>query len=106
MQGVKRVQEPAIADEQEYLFRADSELLEDDFWGSANCRGAADPEVFFPISPSDLRSRAAALRYCEPCEVRAQCLEAAVTDPALHGIWGGKTDDERRALRRAEVRAS
>jgi hypothetical protein len=37
---------------------------------------------------------------CEVCPVRQECLEAALADPVLVGLWGGTTDAERRELRR------
>ena len=41
------------------------------------------------------------LRILERCPVREECLEAALADPDLQGLWGGTNDRERRQLRRA-----
>ena len=38
---------------------------------------------------------------CADCAVRQECLEAALADPELVGLWGGTTERERRELRRA-----
>ena len=38
---------------------------------------------------------------CEGCPVRQGCLEAALADPELVGLWGNKTERERRQMRRA-----
>jgi len=38
---------------------------------------------------------------CETCPVRQECLETALADSDLMGLWGGTTDAERRELRRA-----
>jgi WhiB family transcriptional regulator, redox-sensing transcriptional regulator len=37
---------------------------------------------------------------CDGCPVRAECLEAALTDPELVGLWGGTTERERCEMRR------
>ena len=37
---------------------------------------------------------------CEECEVRAECLETALADSELVGLWGGTIDRERRQMRR------
>jgi hypothetical protein len=37
---------------------------------------------------------------CAGCPVRQECLEVALADPELVGLWGGTTDAERRVLRR------
>lgn len=39
----------------------------------------------------------AARVICAGCEVRTQCLEAALAADEQHGIWGGLTPEERRA---------
>jgi len=40
---------------------------------------------------------------CETCPVREQCLEFALADGTLTGLWGGTTDAERREIRRRRV---
>jgi WhiB family redox-sensing transcriptional regulator len=35
-----------------------------------------------------------------PCPVRRQCLEWALTHDEKHGVWGGKSERERRTMRR------
>ena len=37
---------------------------------------------------------------CQTCAVRAECLEVALADPDLQGLWGGTSPRERMALRR------
>lgn len=67
----------------------------------AACRDQ-DPDLFFPIGSTgpalDQAERAKAV--CARCEVCDQCLEWAQTTSQAAGIWGGKTEDERRSLRR------
>ncbi len=38
---------------------------------------------------------------CEGCRVRQECLEFALADTDITGLWGGTTDAERRELLRA-----
>lgn len=40
-----------------------------------------------------------AKRICASCPVKTDCLAYALTDPALDGVWGGKTYRERVAIR-------
>jgi WhiB family redox-sensing transcriptional regulator len=66
----------------------------------AACRNA-DPELFFPegrASPA-LESAERAKRICQQCPVRARCLDWALDHGAAFGIWGGRTQEERRAFR-------
>jgi WhiB family redox-sensing transcriptional regulator len=63
----------------------------------AACRGE-DPELFFPVSRSG-EAEKAAKAICKRCPVRLSCLSNA----AEFGIWGGLNEDERRALRRANI---
>ncbi len=61
-----------------------------------------DPELFFPIGhsgPAQLQSDEAK-RVCARCEVRETCLAWALESGQDHGILGGLTEIERRALRR------
>jgi WhiB family redox-sensing transcriptional regulator len=62
-----------------------------------------DPELFFPVGSTrpavEQTERAKAV--CAGCEVITQCLEWALTTGQDAGVWGGKTEDERRVLRRA-----
>ena len=36
---------------------------------------------------------------CSKCPYKFRCLEYAVNDPSLHGIWGGTTERQRRTIR-------
>ncbi len=43
---------------------------------------------------------------CEACEVKAECLEFAITQgERIIGIWGGLSERERRKLREQRTRA-
>jgi WhiB family redox-sensing transcriptional regulator len=43
---------------------------------------------------------AAAKAVCAGCDVRADCLEFAISTNQEYGIWGGTSEEERRVLRR------
>jgi WhiB family transcriptional regulator, redox-sensing transcriptional regulator len=61
----------------------------------AACRGA-DLEVFFPGRG---QSAEHARQICASCPVRQPCLDYALRHGIVHGIWGGLTGRDRRALR-------
>ena len=65
----------------------------------AICRNTPNPDLWFPSS-MDLRGRAAAIETCNACPARSDCLEFALRDASLEGIWGGTTVEERRQMRR------
>lgn len=37
---------------------------------------------------------------CKDCPVMVPCLEEALEDPSITGIWGGTTGNERRLIRK------
>lgn len=50
-----------------------------------------NPEWFFPNHPDVLGWGSTAVRICTDCPVRYQCLEYALKEHPLDGIWGGST---------------
>jgi WhiB family redox-sensing transcriptional regulator len=66
----------------------------------ANCIGC-DPDAFFPQRGA---SAVEARRVCAGCEVREECLEYALTTPIKFGIWGGRSERERKKMREARNR--
>ncbi|MFG2987578.1 WhiB family transcriptional regulator [Streptomyces sp. NPDC048258] len=69
---------------------------DDDEWGvRAVCR-TADPEELFVEGAAQNRAKA----VCSGCPVRTECLAHALDQRIEHGVWGGMTDRERRALLR------
>lgn len=60
----------------------------------AACRDA-DIDLFFSLDEDDQRR---ALEFCQGCPVRRECLEHAVQEREMYGIWGGMQESERRAI--------
>ena len=65
-----------------------------------------DPELFFPVGTTGPAASQidAAKTVCGRCEVRLQCLEWAMGTGQTSGVWGGLSEEERRALRRSRRR--
>lgn len=66
-----------------------------------------DPELFFPVGNTGpaLMQIAEAKKVCRECPVREPCLQWALDAGQDHGVWGGMSEDERRALRRRAARS-
>jgi WhiB family redox-sensing transcriptional regulator len=62
------------------------------------CKG--ETEAFFSY---DEEVVAQAVAICEGCPVRQECLETALADRNLFGVWGGTTQAERRRMHRLRV---
>ena len=71
-----------------------------DWRAQAACRDA-DPELFFPVGKLGpaLVQIGQAKQVCARCPVRSACLEWALRTGQQAGVWGGTSEDERRALR-------
>ena len=71
----------------------------------AICRDE-DPELFFPVGTSGpaLLQIAAAKAVCRRCPVVTECLTWALESGQDAGVWGGMSEDERRALKRRNAR--
>jgi WhiB family redox-sensing transcriptional regulator len=69
------------------------------FDGTQLCK-SVDPDLFFP---EDYTSRITVLEakaVCQSCPLTTACLEYAMSDRSLDGIWGGTTPQDRKNLRR------
>jgi WhiB family transcriptional regulator, redox-sensing transcriptional regulator len=69
-------------------------------WQEQALCAETDPEAFFPEKGGSTRE---AKKICTGCEVKAQCLEYALSNDERFGIWGGLSERERRRLRRRAV---
>ena len=66
------------------------------------CR-EADAEIFFPPTtfehkPEREAREARAKAICQRCPVRSECLDWALETREPHGVWGGYSESERKAL--------
>jgi WhiB family transcriptional regulator, redox-sensing transcriptional regulator len=71
----------------------------------ARCKDE-DPELFFPVGTTGPAATQIeqAKAICRMCAVRGECLEWAMGTGQDAGVWGGLSEEERRALRRARRR--
>lgn len=61
-----------------------------------------DPELWFPVGitgPAQLQTEEAK-DLCGMCPIREACLEYALSHAVEYGVWGGKSESERRAILR------
>ncbi len=76
---------------------------DNDAWrNQAACRDT-DPDLFFPIGSlgTAIEQVEAAKSVCGVCPVQDACLRFALETNQYDGVWGGKTEEERRKLRRS-----
>lgn len=67
----------------------------------AACRDE-DPELFFPIGtsgPAVLQTEQAKA-VCRRCSATDECLQWAIESGQDAGVWGGMSEEERRAAKR------
>ena len=77
-----------------------------DWRHEAACRDE-DPELFFPIGNTGpaISQIDEAKDVCRICPVVEPCLQWALDTGQDAGVWGGLSEDERRALKRRTARA-
>jgi WhiB family redox-sensing transcriptional regulator len=71
-------------------------------WELAACRDH-DPELFFPVTSHGPGSAqiARAKAVCGSCPIQRGCLHWAMDTGQEAGVWGGTSEDDRRAMRRS-----
>lgn len=71
-----------------------------DWRHKANCQ-EEDPELFFPVGTSGpaLLQAELAKAVCRRCSVVDECLQWALETGQDAGVWGGMSEEERRALK-------
>ncbi len=76
-------------------------------WRSKAACLDVDPELFFPIGNTGpaLTQITRAKAVCAICEVEEICLTWAMSNNQDSGVWGGKSEEERRSLKRRAARA-
>ena len=77
-----------------------------DWRAKAACRDK-DPELFFPVGNTGAAYNQIeeAKAVCRTCKVIDACLKCALDTNQDYGVWGGLSEDERRALKRRAMRA-
>ncbi|MBW1603564.1 WhiB family transcriptional regulator [Streptomyces sp. JJ66] len=72
----------------------------------AVCRAVEDPELFFPLGNTGLAllQLEEAKTFCRSCPVQEMCLQWALETRQDFGVWGGLSEDERRAMKRRAAR--
>ena len=73
---------------------------DDPGWQERALCAQTDPEAFFPEKGGSTRE---AKKVSLTCEVRTECLEAALMNDERFGIWGGLSERERRKLKKRAV---
>ena|SRR5215469_8608089 len=71
--------------------------------GDPKCRGI-DEDILKNFFSGDQQVQERVIAdFCSGCSVRTPCLRIGIETKSV-GIWGGKTEEERKALRRNERR--
>ena len=65
----------------------------------AACRGVGVDAFVIPHGSQYGTTR----ELCQGCPVRQECLDVALADILLDGLWAGTTPAERKAMRRGRV---
>ena len=74
----------------------DLNIADANLWVDAICGdGWTDPEIFF-----DLRTEKAAVEVCVSCPLMQMCADYALKNEIEHGVWGGLTERDRKAIRK------
>ncbi|MFE3324971.1 WhiB family transcriptional regulator [Streptomyces sp. NPDC059176] len=68
----------------------------DSYWGGRAACLATDPDELFVRGAAQNSSKI----VCTDCAVRTECLAHALDQRIEHGVWGGMTERQRRALLR------
>jgi WhiB family redox-sensing transcriptional regulator len=78
-------------------------LIEPEPWVQDAACAEVDPEAFFPDKGGSTRN---AKTVCKGCDVADECLAYALRNDERFGIWGGKSERDRRKLRTSPSRGS
>lgn len=79
-------------------------MLDDGWMVKGACRGldpdAAD-KIFFPeVAQGGVADIRRARAFCIRCPVRRHCLAFAIAHKERHGVWGGMSEGQRKAISR------
>ncbi len=75
-------------------------------WRDKAACAEMDTSFFFPSGKSGeaLEKLERAKAFCGACAVQDECLDFAIQTNQQHGVWGGKSEEERRLIRRLVAR--
>jgi WhiB family redox-sensing transcriptional regulator len=75
-------------------------------WRQQGACGQEDPELFFPVGNTGpaLLQIEEAKAVCRRCPVMETCGDWAMDTGQDSGVWGGLSEDERRAIKRRVAR--
>lgn len=73
--------------------------IEELSWQDEALCSQTDPEVFYPETAGEVVQ---ARRICVKCPVRQECLDRAMENGEVYGIWGGTTREDRSLMRRGK----
>ncbi len=87
-------------------YQAEQQGEQDDWRDHALCRDT-DPDLFFPVGTTGqaLVTIDHAKSVCSQCTVTQECLDYALETNQDSGVWGGLSEEERRAIRRQRAAA-
>ena len=77
-----------------------------DWMDDAYCKPGSgiDGELFFPTR-TEPNASDEVITACKRCTVREECLEYALADPTIVGIWGNTSAKKRRQIRADRARS-
>lgn len=70
-------------------------------WQERALCAQTDAEAFFPVKGGSTRE---AKQVCGRCDVASECLEYALRNQERFGIWGGRSERERRRIEASRKR--
>lgn len=70
--------------------------MDTEWMANGKCR-EVPPSIFFPSDGIGVQE---AQRICADCPVSETCLEYALANRIDHGVWGGRSERERRRILR------
>ena len=68
------------------------------WFGKTACSGLASDDKYATFFPDDEEDKTEALKYCNTCQVKEDCLNYALQERIEYGIWGGFNSRERKIL--------
>jgi WhiB family transcriptional regulator, redox-sensing transcriptional regulator len=75
--------------------------ISDSFMEFAKCRNNTEID-FFPTTTTGSKL---AQNFCKTCPVKRLCLEYAIQENILHGVWGGLPTNKRLRIRRSKIKS-